>query len=545
MKKHFGVVLGLCLFLTLLSVSSVSSAAPQIVGSKCVKAGTFRTAKTVKYQCKKSAQGLRWVITSIKSTTTTTTLAKTTTTCSRSSNSGGPNPDTGGALVAGYQYIKTDSTGIVLAVSYHTNHVGQGVSGGNIWSNNGAWGNVQVGGSIKSENSGNIYYPPACTPPITTSTVTTTTTTTSSTTTTTLPVPDPVITNVESCRLKSALESKSGGIGFPRHTTKLRSTGGVRLLVLFVDFPDSVATKSTESVLKIISPESERLYSEMSYGRVAFELVLVNRWLRMSKESSAYDARRGSSGFNHRNYLEEALRLGIDGLDASTLDGFIVLTNPETKTIEFGPAFALDDEFWGIRTGSKLWMNGASSGFDLNYWGYKWMNHEIGHTMGLPDLYAYSDGSHRFVGGWSLMGLISGHAPEFFAWERWLLSWLDDNQVICLPNGSITATLNAVPVVGGQKMIVTPINQYQAVVVEVRRQLGNDFNVREEGPLVYLVDTRLRGGNGVIKVLPINDIDVEKKSAPLSVGETLIFEGVSIRYNSRTSYGDEITVSRN
>lgn len=121
-------------------------------------------------------------------TTTTTTLAKTTTSCSRSGNSGGPNPDTGGALVAGYQYVKTDSTGIVLTVSYGSNNVGQGVSGGNIWSNNGAWGNVQVGGSIKSENSGNIYYPPGCTPPITTSTVTTTTssTTTTSTTTTTI-----------------------------------------------------------------------------------------------------------------------------------------------------------------------------------------------------------------------------------------------------------------------------------------------------------------------------------------------------------------------
>ena len=447
MNKSLGVIVGFCLSLTLLSVSSVSNAAPQVVGTKCVKAGSFRTTKNVKYRCKKSAKGLRWVITSPKGTPTTTTS----------------------------------------------------------------------------------------------------TTATTSTTTRTLPIPDPVITNVEPCRLQSALESKSGGIGFPRHTTKLRSTGGVRLLVLFVDFPDSVATKATESVLKIISPESERLYSEMSYGRVAFELVPVNRWLRMSKESSAYNIRRNSSfGFlDHRNYLEEALRLGTIGLDTSTLDGFIVLTNPETKTIELGPAFALDDEFWGIRTGSKLWMAGTNSGFDLNYLGYKWMNHEIGHTMGLPDLYAYSGSSHRFVGGWSLMGLISGHAPEFFAWERWLLSWLDDNQVICLPSGSITATLNAVPVVGGQKMIVTPINQYQAVVVEVRRQLGNDFYVREEGPLVYLVDTRLRGGNGVIKVLPINDIDVEKKSAPLSVGETLIFEGMSVRYNSRTSYGDEITVTRN
>jgi len=61
MSKHRGLVLAFILFLTIFSISSVSSAAPQIVGSKCVKAGSFRTAKNVKYQCKKSAQGLRWV----------------------------------------------------------------------------------------------------------------------------------------------------------------------------------------------------------------------------------------------------------------------------------------------------------------------------------------------------------------------------------------------------------------------------------------------------------------------------------------------------
>ncbi len=61
MKKHIWVALGLCLSLALLSVSSVSSAAPQIVGTKCEKAWTFRTAKNVKYQCKQSAKGLRWV----------------------------------------------------------------------------------------------------------------------------------------------------------------------------------------------------------------------------------------------------------------------------------------------------------------------------------------------------------------------------------------------------------------------------------------------------------------------------------------------------
>ena len=109
------------------------------------------------------------------------------------------------------------------------------------------------------------------------------------------------------------------------------------------------------------------------------------------------------------------------------------------------------------------------------------MNHEIGHTMGLVDLYGYSGSAHRFVGGWSLMGLISGHAPEYFAWERWILSWLDDNQVVCLPSGKITANLNAVPLSGGQKMIVAPISETRAVVVEVRRRVGYDLSLPEEG----------------------------------------------------------------
>ena len=447
MNKSLGVIVGFCLSVTLLSVSSVSSAAPQVVGTKCVKAGSFRTAKTVRYECKKSSKGLRWVITSTKGTSTTTTLP---------------------------------------------------------------------------------------------------TSTTSSTTTTTLPVPDPVITNVELCRLKEKKPRLDVSIGFPKVENRLRSTGGVRLLVLFVDFPDSVATKSTESVLKIISPESERLYSEMSYGRVAFELVPVNRWLRMSKNSSQYGMSRGLSFATHRAFLDEVLRQGTVGIDTTTIDGFIVLPNPDSNAISNGPAFTPNDRYWGIQIDTKLWMNGTnSSGVDLRSWGFKWMNHEIGHTMGLVDLYAYNGSAHRFVGGWSLMGLISGHAPEYFAWERWLLNWLDDNQVVCLPSGSITATLNAVPVAGGQKMIVTPISETRAVVVEVRRRVGYDLSLSEEGPLVYVVDTSLHNGDGVIKVLPLNDLDVLKATAPLSIGETLNFEGVSVRYNSSTKYGDEITVSRN
>ena len=74
-----GVALGICLSLTALSVSSVSSA-PQVVGTKCAKAGTLRTVKTVRHRCKKSSKGLRWVIQSPKAASSTTTLTTTTTT---------------------------------------------------------------------------------------------------------------------------------------------------------------------------------------------------------------------------------------------------------------------------------------------------------------------------------------------------------------------------------------------------------------------------------------------------------------------------------
>src|SRR5207247_1671509 len=97
----------------------------------------------------------------------------------------------------------------------------------------------------------------------------------------------------------------------------------------------------------------------------------------------------------------------------------------------------------------KTFTNGATSGADLLVWGYKWLNHEVGHTMGLVDLYAFQGDGHRFVGGFSMMGLISGLAPEYFAYERWLLGWLDDAQVSCQQSTDSTVTLTPIEQNGG------------------------------------------------------------------------------------------------
>ena len=66
---------------------------PQITGTKCTKSGVFRTAKTVRYQCRKSAQGLRWIAAPSKTSSPTSSTTTTTTEPYRQSSNVSSNLD--------------------------------------------------------------------------------------------------------------------------------------------------------------------------------------------------------------------------------------------------------------------------------------------------------------------------------------------------------------------------------------------------------------------------------------------------------------------
>jgi hypothetical protein len=143
------------------------------------------------------------------------------------------------------------------------------------------------------------------------------------------------------CRLTNLRALTDGiSLGHLRSPMRLKATGTVRIGVVFVDFADAVATRTTQSVLDLISPAAERRFAAVSYGRVTFELVPVHGWVRMSRVSSAYGMSRGEGSFSsHHAYVAEALDLGVRSLDVSSLDGFLVLTNPDAAAFDVGPAF--------------------------------------------------------------------------------------------------------------------------------------------------------------------------------------------------------------
>ena len=351
--------------------------------------------------------------------------------------------------------------------------------------------------------------------------------------------------SVEECKLPP-LSFTNVGLGLPNPAFKMPSVGDVKTIVLFADFSDVPATQTPEELLRIISPGAEAFYSEMSYGRMRWTLEPHLVWLRLSQPSAHYgEGIRSYDG--HLAFIQEAVTLADADVDFSTADSVIVLVPPEASAIPYGPAFGASPG-GGYFADGKTFANGATSGADLPGWGSYWLNHETGHMMGLPDLYAYQydpnnyPDQHRFVGDFSLMGFIDGSAPGFFAFERWQLNWLDDEQIVCQTTMDETTTLTPIETQGGIKAVIVPISESKALVAESRRPVGADAELVKSGALVYLADTSIYSGEGTITVLPVSGDDPYRVQSPLAVGETLTVEGITVTVTASDDQSDTVQV---
>jgi hypothetical protein len=103
-----------------------------------------------------------------------------------------------------------------------------------------------------------------------------------------------------------------------------------------------------------------------------------------------------------------------------------------------------------------------------------------------------------------MMGLISGPAPDYFAWHKWKLGWLDDTQISCMTaRGQTMTTLTPLGTPGGLKALVVRTSPQRALVVENRQISALD--VRSScfvpGVVVYAVDASVGGGANPIPVV--------------------------------------------
>ncbi len=148
---------------------------------------------------------------------------------------------------------------------------------------------------------------------------------------------------------------------------------------------------------------------------------------------------------NQKAYAREAVLAADPDVDFSPYQLVYIMPPRNATQIAFSPELNLYTD--KIEVDGTVVKNGATYGQDMFTWGPKIINHETGHAISLPESYngGVSTNIHNFVGGWDLMGNILGHAPEYMAWNKWKLGWLDDADFGCLAtDGSAEYTLSPV-----------------------------------------------------------------------------------------------------
>ena len=295
--------------------------------------------------------------------------------------------------------------------------------------------------------------------------------------------------------------------GFPatRNREYAHSTGELKALTLFIDFPDAPAHESVQQRYREFFPAVSQWYARASYGRLRYRPVAVPRWFRMPRPFSAYGIVRGYGWSVHREMMRDLVAATGGRVDFRGYDLVNVIATPNA-----GPPAdetVLSVTWTGgsaVTTESGAHLDRVSVIYGHDQSGPRVLAHENGHILGLPDLYSVPDFARtdRLAGQWDTMSLDWGLQGDLLAWHKWRLGWLDDRQIACVTVPQ-TQTFQLAPleVPGGRKAVVIPYGRRTAYVLEARRARGNDDEACTEGILIYRIRTDVDSGDGPVHVV--------------------------------------------
>jgi hypothetical protein len=153
-------------------------------------------------------------------------------------------------------------------------------------------------------------------------------------------------------------------------------------------------------------------------------------------------------------------------------------------------------------------------------------NHRLLALLGTSDL---GENSTKPLGHWdpNFSDATGARTNHLLGWHKWLLRWLDPEQLTCLHQpGTLEETLTPIARDGGKKLVVVPTSPSTAYAIEVRRRLGYDRGICREGVLIYTVDSQVRSGDGPIEGKS-SGTACSPDVTPFAVGQT--YEDAAIR----------------
>jgi hypothetical protein len=311
------------------------------------------------------------------------------------------------------------------------------------------------------------------------------------------------------------------GEGRPDPARSLAASGTLRVAMLFVA-PDGIApAESPQQLYDELAPPAERWFAQASYGRAQLDVTPVAAWLPVADES-----------------VGAAVAAAAGSVDLTRFDAVVAVLPEETggsashaEILPQGP----------VRYGVVLAPHPtAAGGRAPELWTV--LAHELGHVLGLPDLYATAGNGAEsvYAGPWDPMSAPLGQ--NLLAWHAWSLGWLGAANVACVFDGSREAKLTPVEWPGGLKALLLPQGQ-SVVVVEARTRTGLDAGLCSAGVLVYSVEI-----DAVPKAAPVRVLGRDRsdgRCGPLSNAALRPGQSLQVgRTRIDVLSGDRVRVSR-
>lgn len=327
----------------------------------------------------------------------------------------------------------------------------------------------------------------------------------------------------------------------------LSSLGTLRVAVLFVDFPGAVGQGDPRRANEAWMGAGIDVLERTSNGRFSVDIVATTRgWVRMPSSARAYGFDDGITYEEHLVYLQDAIDAADADVDFSDVDLPLVVV-PDAANL-FGSA-AFRGLPGALVADEGLLGPAVTFGSDAEEVPGVTFEHEMLHTVGLADLYAFFEPQqHEFVGLWDWMGSIFEPRTDLFVWNKTRLGWLRPRQTLCAaPTGSTTVLLAPSAGPRGTKSVFVRTGRFTGVTIEHRRPSDLDPGVCRSGILVATLDSRVETGLGPIRVVGGRSDDQgcgtgPRSDATLQVGQSVRVDGVTVRVVGRQGSRLEVVI---
>lgn len=329
--------------------------------------------------------------------------------------------------------------------------------------------------------------------------------------------------------------------------------GRFRLGVVRVQFSDAAEPLPPGWIPRVVA-EADAYFREASAGAV--------RWLPAADDPVVVRLRRPAGEWRlKRRSLADRVRFWkrvTAGLPPAADAVLVVVpsTTPLRGCFAVGPRWNSPRLAGALRPLGGTVQRGAVVKA-LTPWGT--VVHELGHVLGLPDLYDYEYNrrhprspilASRFVGPWDLMGRVpsevSGHRPYPMAWTRMIAGWLRPAE--WRPD----RTRYSVEAGPSGEAVRVPIRPGLWMFVEARLRHGFDAVLPGEGVLVSIVDDDVSEGRGPVRLLgPARRPSTRRSArrtlphanAALQVGDDCEFAGYQVRVLAHQGQGFDVSIT--